>query len=240
MEQTASGPPAGPRPCRTCLVHTLLTPAFVFSRPGVATARIGWRWPSAPKTSCSPRWAFCILALPMLLIALFVRLSSPGPVLFRQQRTGRGGAPFFVLKFRTMYFEPEPDHSLSQAIRRDPRVTWFGALLRRTSLDELPQLCNVLRGEMSLVGPRPHAPATRAGGRLFDEVVPSYAARHRIRPGLTGLAQVRGLRGETDTEDKLVRRVQSDLEYIENWSVSLDLLILFRTAFAVLTMRNAY
>ncbi len=181
-----------------------------------------------------------ILALPMLLIALFVRLSSPGPVLFRQQRTGRGGAPFFVLKFRTMYFEPEPDHSLSQAIRRDPRVTWFGALLRRTSLDELPQLCNVLRGEMSLVGPRPHAPATRAGGRLFDEVVPSYAARHRIRPGLTGLAQVRGLRGETDTEDKLVRRVQSDLEYIENWSVSLDLLILFRTAFAVLTMRNAY
>jgi len=184
--------------------------------------------------------ALLLFALPMLLIALAVRLDSPGPVLFRQRRTGHQGASFQMLKFRTMRFEPEPTAALAQATRADPRVTPLGALLRRTSLDELPQLFNVLRGDMSLVGPRPHAPATRAAGRLFHEVVPSYATRYRIRPGLTGLAQVRGLRGETDTEDKLVQRIESDLEYIENWSVGLDLLIVLRTALAVLLMKNAY
>lgn len=128
----------------------------------------------------------------------------------------------------------------AQAVRHDPRLTRLGAFLRRTSLDELPQLINVLRGEMSLVGPRPHAPDTRAGGRLFPEVMPHYAARHVVKPGITGLAQVRGLRGETRTEDALIRRVEADFEYIRHWSPALDLLILLRTAWCVLRMKNAY
>jgi lipopolysaccharide/colanic/teichoic acid biosynthesis glycosyltransferase len=145
-----------------------------------------------------------------------------------------------MLKFRTMRHELQDLEAAQQTTRDDRRVTRLGALLRRTSLDELPQLFNVLRGDMALVGPRPHAPGTRAAGRLFHEVVPHYASRHRVRPGLTGLAQVRGLRGETDTEEKLERRVESDLEYIERWSVGLDLLIVLRTAIAVLRMKNAY
>ena len=121
----------------------------------------------------------------------------------------------------------------------DPRVTRIGRFLRRASLDELPQILNVLRGEMSLVGPRPHAPGTRAGGRRFDEVVANYAARHRVKPGLTGLAQVRGLRGPTPNEVLLLQRVEADLEYIAHWSPWLDLLILLRTPLVVLRARNA-
>jgi polysaccharide biosynthesis protein PslA len=184
--------------------------------------------------------ALIAFALPMLLIALAIRLDSPGPILFRQTRTGRHERSFAMLKFRTMHHELQDLEAAQQTTRDDQRVTRLGALLRRTSLDELPQLFNVLRGDMALVGPRPHAPGTRAAGRLFHEVVPHYAARHRVRPGLTGLAQVRGLRGETDTEEKLERRVESDLEYIERWSVGLDLLIVLRTAVAVLRMKNAY
>ncbi len=184
--------------------------------------------------------ALIAFALPMLLIALAIRLDSPGPILFRQPRTGRHERSFEMLKFRTMRHELQDLDVRQQTTRDDQRVTRLGAMLRRTSLDELPQLFNVLRGDMALVGPRPHAPGTRAAGRLFHDVVPYYAARHRVRPGLTGLAQVRGLRGETDTEEKLVRRVQSDLEYIERWSVALDLLIVLRTAVAVLRMKNAY
>ena len=119
-------------------------------------------------------------------------------------------------------------------------MTRVGAVLRRTSLDELPQLFNVLAGQMSYVGPRPHAPDTCAAGRRFDQVAPRYAARHRVKPGLTGLAQVRGLRGATDTEEKIIRRVESDLEYIENWSVWLDMAIVARTVLAVVRMRNAH
>ncbi len=184
--------------------------------------------------------ALLLFALPMLLIALAVRLDSPGPILFRQTRTGRFGAPFTMLKFRTMRHEAERPEALRQATRGDARVTRLGTVLRRTSLDELPQLFNVLRGDMSIVGPRPHAPGTRAAGRLFPEVVPNYAARYRVRPGLTGLAQVRGFRGETDTEEKLVRRVCADLEYIESWSPGLDLMIVLRTAVTVMLMKNAY
>ena len=201
-------------------------------------------WPAAAKRIEDVILTLLVLAaaaLPMLLIMVAVRLDSPGPAVFRQRRIGRGEAPFEMLKFRTMRHAPDTsDAAVSQATRGDPRVTRLGALLRRTSLDELPQLFNVLRGDMSLVGPRPHAASTRAGGRLFHEVVPAYSARHRIRPGLTGLAQVRGYRGETDTEEKLVRRFESDLEYIEKWSLGLDLLIVLRTAVAVLGMRNAY
>jgi lipopolysaccharide/colanic/teichoic acid biosynthesis glycosyltransferase len=178
--------------------------------------------------------ALALFAIPMLLVAVAIRLDSPGPVLFRQKRTGLNGQPFVILKFRTMRHELADPEARIQVTTRDNRLTRLGGLLRSTSMDELPQLLNVLRGDMSLVGPRPHAPGTRAAGRLFHEVAPDYAARHRVRPGLTGLAQVRGLRGETDTEAKLIRRVESDLEYIDRWSVWLDLVILLRTAWAVL------
>ncbi len=184
--------------------------------------------------------ALVLCAIPMALIALAIRLDSPGPVLFRQKRTGFNNAEFEMLKFRTMHHGAAEYAIRHQATRNDPRVTRVGAILRRTSLDELPQILNVLRGDMSVVGPRPHAPGTRAGSRPFEQVVDRYAARHRVKPGLTGLAQVRGLRGETRTEDKLIRRVESDLEYIETWSVWLDLAVLVRTMFIVLRMKNAY
>ena len=184
--------------------------------------------------------ALAVAAVPMALIALAVRLDSPGPVLFRQRRTGFNNKDFFVFKFRTMYHE-HADHEVQRQVEEgDPRVTRVGAILRRTSLDELPQIFNVLRGEMSFIGPRPHAPGTRAGGKLFEEVTDRYAARHRVKPGLTGLAQVRGYRGQTETEEKLILRVESDLEYIEKWSLWLDLVILVRTLLAVARMRNAH
>jgi len=181
-----------------------------------------------------------VFALPMVLVALAVRLDSPGPVLFRQRRIGFDNRDFALLKFRTMHHGPAPSAGCVQATRGDPRITRLGAFLRRSSLDELPQLFNVLRGEMSLVGPRPHAPGTSAGGRPFEDVVPCYAGRHRVKPGITGLAQVRGLRGETRTEAALRARVEADFEYIQHWSPGLDLLILLRTAWCVLSMRNAY
>jgi Undecaprenyl-phosphate glucose phosphotransferase len=184
--------------------------------------------------------ALAVAAVPMLLIALAVRLDSPGPVLFRQRRTGFNNRDFYVLKFRTMFTDQTDHEARVQVSEGDPRVTPVGAILRRASLDELPQLLNVLRGEMSFVGPRPHAPGTRAAGRPFEEVAERYAARHRVKPGLTGLAQVRGWRGPTETEEKLLRRVEADLEYIETWSLWLDALIILRTLVAVARMRNAY
>ncbi len=183
--------------------------------------------------------ALLVAAVPMLLIALAVRLDSPGPILFRQRRTGFNDQPFDVFKFRTMYAHATDHEAACQVVEGDQRVTRVGAILRRTSLDELPQLFNVLRGEMSFVGPRPHAPGTRAGGRLFDEVVANYAARHRVKPGLTGLAQVRGYRGPTPTEREILKRVESDLEYIANWSPWLDIVIVLRTLLVVVRMRNA-
>ena len=184
--------------------------------------------------------AVAVAAVPMALIALAVRLDTPGPVLFRQRRTGFNNKDFFVFKFRTMFHE-QADHEVRRQVQEgDPRVTRVGAILRRTSLDELPQIFNVLRGEMSFIGPRPHAPGTRAGGKLFEDVTDRYASRHRVKPGLTGLAQVRGYRGMTDTEEKLLLRVESDLEYIEKWSLWLDVVILVRTLLAVARMRNAH
>ncbi len=184
--------------------------------------------------------AVLLCAIPMALIALAIRLDTPGPALFRQRRTGFNNREFEMLKFRTMHHHMAEYSIRDQTRRGDPRVTRVGAFLRRTSLDELPQIFNVLRGEMSIVGPRPHAPGTRAGSRPFEQVVDRYAARHRVKPGLTGLAQVRGLRGETRTEDKLVRRVESDLEYIDSWSLWLDVVIMLRTLVIVLRMQNAY
>ena len=182
-----------------------------------------------------------ILMLPiMVMIGVAVRFDSAGPVLFRQLRIGRNGVPFTILKFRTMTVHEEPLGRCPQACRGDPRVTRLGTWLRRASLDELPQLINVIRGEMSLVGPRPHAPGTCAGGRLFEDVSPRYAARHRVTPGITGLAQIRGWRGETDTAEKLLLRLDSDMEYIETWSLGRDIAILCRTVAVVLRMRNAW
>jgi Undecaprenyl-phosphate glucose phosphotransferase len=176
----------------------------------------------------------------LLLVALAIKLDSSGPVFFRQPREGFNNKSFRVFKFRTMYNNLGEVDNIQQASRKDPRVTRVGAILRRTSLDELPQLFNVLAGDMSLVGPRPHAASTRAGGKLFSEVVTSYAARHKVKPGITGWAQVCGWRGETDTEDKLIKRFEHDLYYIENWSLLFDFYILLRTAAALVVPRNAF
>ncbi len=182
-----------------------------------------------------------ILFAPLILcIAAAIRFESDGPVLFRQRRTGLHGASFTLFKFRTMHMHADAPGTLRQATRYDPRVTRAGRWLRRCSLDELPQLLNVLAGDMSIVGPRPHAPGTTAGGRLFEDITRRYGARHCVKPGITGLAQVRGWRGETDTEEKLLRRVECDLEYIATWSAGLDLKIVCRTAGSVLRMHNAY
>jgi lipopolysaccharide/colanic/teichoic acid biosynthesis glycosyltransferase len=182
-----------------------------------------------------------LLAIPMLLVAATIRLTSFGPAVFSQERIGLHGRRFRMLKFRTMRQQAcACTGACHQATRHDPRVTWLGALLRHTSFDELPQLLNVLQGSMSIVGPRPHAPGTCVAGRPFETITPRYAARHCVKPGMTGLAQVRGWRGETDTEEKFLRRVDSDLEYIATWSPWRDLAIIGRTVVAVLRMRNAY
>ena len=184
---------------------------------------------------------FLILAgLPMLVIAAAIRLTSKGPALFKQERIGLHGKPFVMLKFRTMHHTPVIAGPCPQATRHDPRVTRVGALLRHTSCDELPQLLNVLTGSMSLVGPRPHAPGTCVGGRPFESISHHYPERHRVKPGMTGLAQIRGWRGETDTEDKLLRRLDSDLEYSATWSLTGDLKIICHTIATVLRMPNAY
>ena len=182
--------------------------------------------------------ALLVLGLPvMALIAVVVKLDSDGPVLFRQDREGLNGVPFTMLKFRTMRHYPGNDESV-QATANDSRVTRSGYWLRRFSLDELPQLWNVLRGEMSLVGPRPHLATTRAGNRLFSDVVPHYQARHRMKPGLTGWAQVQGLRGETRSEQEITDRVAQDLYYIDNWSLGLDLRIIGRTILREIISRS--
>jgi Undecaprenyl-phosphate glucose phosphotransferase len=182
---------------------------------------------------------FCIWPL-LLAIAVAIKLDSPGPVFFRQPREGFNNQTFRVYKFRSMFHDRAEFDAINQASRNDPRVTRVGRILRMTSLDELPQIFNVLQGDMSLVGPRPHAASTRAGGRLFSDVVSSYAARHKVKPGITGWAQVCGWRGETDTENKLIKRFEHDLYYIENWSLWLDFYILFRTVGSVLLPRNAF
>ncbi len=181
--------------------------------------------------------ALLIATLPLFpLIALAIRLDSPGPICFRQRRSGYNQREFEVLKFRSMTVG-DPASEERQAQPGDTRVTRVGWFLRRTSLDELPQLFNVLRGEMSLVGPRPHL---RAHDRKFEAMLHTYAQRHQVKPGLTGLAQVRGHRGETRTFDHIEARTSADIHYIQNWSLWLDLQILARTVLAVITGRNAH
>jgi exopolysaccharide biosynthesis polyprenyl glycosylphosphotransferase len=178
-----------------------------------------------------------IVLVPLLaLVAIAIRLDSPGPVIFRQTRHGLNGKPFQILKFRTMTVLEDGD-SVKQAARFDKRVTRVGLWLRRSSIDELPQLINVLRGEMSIVGPRPHA---AAHDYYYDRVIPNYGLRQRMKPGITGHAQVKGFRGETPTVEAMQRRVELDLWYIGNWSVYLDFAIMARTVIEVCRGHNAY
>jgi len=176
----------------------------------------------------------------MLLATIAIKLETRGPVLFRQPRHGLNGSAIEVLKFRTMYAHLEDRLAACQTLRGDPRVTRVGAFLRRHSLDELPQLFNVLVGTLSLVGPRPHAPATTAGGQRLELAATNYMARHRMKPGITGWAQVSGCRGNLDTVEKAVRRVEHDLYYIENWSLLRDLRIIVRTIRLVLHDDQAF
>lgn len=183
--------------------------------------------------------ALMMLAPGMLIVALAIRLESSGPILFRQQRMGRANRLFEVLKFRSMYVDLSDKNGERSTLRGDPRITRVGRIIRATSIDELPQLINVLNGTMSLVGPRPHALGSRAGDTLFWQVDRRYWLRHTIKPGLTGLAQVRGHRGSTNNEDDLVKRLESDMEYLSHWSLTNDITIMART-FLVMLHRNAY
>jgi len=176
------------------------------------------------------------LILPvMLVIAIGVKLTSPGPVLFRQRRYGLDGKEIVIYKFRTMTVL-EDGNVIRQATRNDGRVTRLGAVLRQTSLDELPQFLNVLQGRMSVVGPRPHAVAHN---EMYRGLIKGYMIRHKVRPGITGLAQVNGLRGETDTLDKMQARIEHDLHYLRNWSLQLDLQIVVKTVFVLLRKQDA-
>jgi putative colanic acid biosysnthesis UDP-glucose lipid carrier transferase len=178
--------------------------------------------------------ALLLLSPLMLTIAFLVRRSSPGPIIFKQKRHGWDGRIIEVWKFRSMYMHDEKH--VRQASRNDDRVTPIGRFIRRTSIDELPQLFNVLMGTMSLVGPRPHALAHNG---FYSQYICSYMMRHRIKPGITGLAQVNGLRGETETLDKMLHRVEYDIDYINRWSIWLDMIILIKTPFSLFS-RNAY
>jgi Undecaprenyl-phosphate glucose phosphotransferase len=183
-----------------------------------------------------------IAAAPLMLInAIAIKLDSRGPVFFKQKRYGFNNELIEVYKFRSMYVD-QCDATASKLVQKgDPRVTRVGAFIRKTSIDELPQLINVVfKGNLSLVGPRPHAVHAKAENRLYDEAVDGYFARHRVKPGITGWAQINGWRGETDTHEKIQRRVEHDLYYIENWSVLFDLFILAKTPIALARAENAY
>ena len=176
----------------------------------------------------------------ILLVALVLLWREGRPVLYVAERMRAPGRPFPLYKFRTMHHAMADTLADQQTVRNDPRVTRVGATLRKLSIDELPQLINVLRGDMSLVGPRPHAPNTKAAGQLFADVVQNYALRHRVKPGITGWAQVNGWRGETKTVEDIRQRVEHDLHYIENWSFSLDAKILMLTLLREIRSRTAF
>lgn len=183
--------------------------------------------------------ALMVLAPLLLIISVWVRIDSAGPIFFEQERIGLGNRRFRLYKFRSMYQEDSDRHGKMSVLPDDPRVTKVGAFIRRTSIDELPQLINVLMGEMSIVGPRPHATESRAGGLLFWEVDNAYWHRHVVKPGITGLAQISGHRGNTFREEDLQKRLDADLRYVENWSFWEDIRILLMT-FSVLSHKNAF
>jgi putative colanic acid biosynthesis UDP-glucose lipid carrier transferase len=172
----------------------------------------------------------------MLLIAIAVKLDSPGPVFFRQRRYGLDGRQITVYKFRTMTVL-EDGGEVRQATKDDERITRVGRILRRTSLDELPQFINVMQGRMSVVGPRPHAVAHN---EIYRKLIDGYMVRHKVKPGVTGWAQVNGFRGETDTVEKMQQRIEYDLAYLRNWSLRLDLMIILKTILVLFGDRKAY
>ncbi|MGZ4993405.1 MAG: undecaprenyl-phosphate glucose phosphotransferase [Methylobacter sp.] len=177
-----------------------------------------------------------LIAPLMVLIAIGVKLSSPGPVLFKQRRYGLDGKDIVVYKFRSMTVM-EDGEQVNQATRNDPRITPLGGFLRKTSLDELPQFINVLQGRMSIVGPRPHAVSHN---EMYRNLIKGYMIRHKVKPGITGWAQINGFRGETDSLEKMQARIDYDLDYLRNWSLFLDLLIIFKTITVVIRDKNAY
>ncbi len=182
-----------------------------------------------------------LLAPVMALVAIAIKLDSRGPVLFLQKRYGFNNERIDVFKFRSLFHDQADPLASKVVTKDDPRVTRVGRFIRKTSLDELPQLFNVVfKGNLSLVGPRPHAVQGKFESRRFEETVDGYFARHRVKPGITGWAQVNGWRGEVDSEEKIQKRVEFDLYYIENWSVLFDLYILFKTPFALIKGENAY
>ncbi len=204
----------------------------VFENPAYGVDGIGKRFCDVVLASIG----IALLSLPMLLIAAAVKLTSRGPVLFKQKRYGLDGREITVWKYRSMTVM-ENGHEVKQATKNDSRLTPIGGFLRRSSLDELPQLFNVLFGQMSLVGPRPHA---NAHNEYYRKQIEGYMLRHKVKPGITGLAQVNGCRGETETVDKMEARVRYDHQYIREWSVWLDIKILFKTIAVVLRKENAY
>lgn len=229
-----------------------------FTRPELSSGRINYQF-GIPMLSAYEKpmdgWGVIIkrvfdvvfagstlaLAMPLLLlIALCIRLESRGPILFRQPRYGFNNDLVDVFKFRTMVTAASDTLGERLTARHDGRVTRVGAILRRLSLDELPQLINVMRGEMSIVGPRPHAVKTTAGNRQCDQVVDEYAVRHKVKPGITGWAQVNGWRGTMEDEEHLIRRVEHDLYYIKNWSMLLDLKIIALTPWTIVLGRNSF
>ncbi|WP_234350486.1 exopolysaccharide biosynthesis polyprenyl glycosylphosphotransferase [Xanthomonas citri] len=221
------------RPGESCLEEMTGLPMVALSvRPLTGLSRV--------LKEATERVLACAIVLAsaplMLALAAGVKLSGPGPVLFRQIRQGWDGRPFELWKFRSMQVH-DAATAAPQSSRGDQRVTRFGAFLRRTSLDELPQFFNVLQGHMAIVGPRPHALAHNA---QYQELVPNYLQRQRVKPGITGWAQVNGLRGETDTLEKMRSRVQHDLAYIQHWSLWLDMSIIAQTCVIVLFDRDAY
>lgn len=181
-------------------------------------------------------FALIFLAPVFILISIIVKLNSNGPIIFRQRRTGLNGKEFYIWKFRTMTVT-EDSEVVIQAKVNDSRVTYFGKFLRRTSLDELPQIVNVLKGDMSLVGPRPHA---LSHDYSFSHLLDTYAERFNTRPGITGLAQINGHRGEIHSQYELEKRIKSDIYYIENWTFALDLIIILKTIPLLISDKNAY
>jgi Undecaprenyl-phosphate glucose phosphotransferase len=213
------------------------TPLLVTSMPPLD----GWQWVVKDVQDRMLACLLLIIFLPvMLAITILIRLASPGPVLFRQEREGYNGGRFMILKFRTMRVVQQKPERLQLTMKHDPRVFPLGAVLRRTSLDELPQLLNVIRGDMWLIGPRPHSPLATAAGQLYIAAVEQYMGRLKVKPGMTGLAQVKGWRGTTNTIEEIRQRVACDLYYIEHWSSWLDMQILVQTACTGFGNRNAY
>ena len=240
---TSAGLLPGPHEAQSGVSYGLEEVALI-SRHGAETWQLPIdEWQRKQKTVFDCLAATCMLLLlaPFLVaVALLIALDSPGPVLFRQSRTGLNNRPFMILKFRTMHHSMADALAEQQTTRNDPRVTRIGGMLRRFSIDELPQLINVLRGDMSMVGPRPHAPNTKAAGQLFTDVVLNYALRHKVKPGITGWAQVNGWRGETKTVEEIRARVDHDLHYIQNWSMAFDVKIMLLTLLREVRSKTAF